>query len=111
MVVAVLAIAGGLALLLRRSRRPAKRRLDDVDLGAGVYFFSSSTCDTCHAARESLYRMVVPGSLTEYMWEESPDMFEMLGVDVVPATLVVTDHRSAVLYPGVPKTLLGIGDP
>ena len=110
-VVGTLAIAGAVSLLLRHRARRPERRLGEVDLGAGVYFFSSSTCDTCHAAREALSRMIPPGTFTEFAWEESPSMFETLGVDVVPATLVVASDGSAVLHTGVPRNLRMVGDP
>ena len=43
--------------------------------------------------------------------DKYPAINKTLGVDFVPATLVVTDHGSGVLYPGVPKYHPVLGDP
>ncbi|HEU4318596.1 MAG TPA: hypothetical protein VFS66_00795 [Acidimicrobiia bacterium] len=110
-VAGALVIAGAVSLLLRRNGRRPVRYLDGVELSPGVYFFSASTCDTCDAAREALSRIVVPGTFTEFAWEERPALFESMRVDVVPATLVVTNDGSAALYAGVPKGLPGAGGP
>jgi len=110
-VVGVLAIAVSVSLILRRRGRRSIRRLDGVDLSAGVYYFSSSTCDTCQTARVALSRLLGPDDFTEFAWEETPAVFEELGVGAVPATLVVAADGSAVLHAGVPKNLRGVVGP
>jgi hypothetical protein len=38
---------------------------------------------------------------TEFVWEREPDLFDEVGIDAVPATLIVSG-RLGRIYPGQP---------
>lgn len=101
-----LALAGVVGWLLRRrSRRPA-RDVPAGGLAPGVYFFSSATCPTCARARAALDRSLGQGAYTELRWEEEQSKFGEVGVDAVPAVLIVSDAGRARLFPGQPERAL-----
>lgn len=52
------------------------------------------------AARTMLDSRLGPDGYTEHAWEEDPSTFQRLGVDEVPAVLVVTKDGSARLFAG-----------
>ena len=111
LVAGLIAISGGGALLLRRRADNSERRIDSKGLEPGIYFFSSVTCDTCPAARSALADLAGSPTFTEFSWEESPDVFELLGIAAVPATLVVPTTGDSVLYTGEPGGRRMAGDP
>lgn len=43
---------------------------------------------------------------TEYVWEDDPGVFSELGIDAVPAVLVVGEDGRGRLYPGQPDRAL-----
>lgn len=95
-----------ITLVIRvRARRP-EVEFEALPLGAGVYFFSSTTCPTCENARTKLNAHLGEEGYTEFVWDEQPRRFVELGVEVVPAVLVVTDSGRARLYPGQPERAL-----
>lgn len=101
-------IAGALAVALlvtwvirSRARRPI-RQLVDVDIDPGTHFFSSRACDSCRSARRKLTEAVGTGGFLEHVWEDEPGVFAELGVDAVPAVLLVSSDGAGTLYPGKP---------
>lgn len=104
-VAAVLAVAGAVVLWQRARNRRARDVLPG-DLGPGVYLFTSSSCPTCETARRRVVAAVGDGGFEELAWESHPDVFADLGVDVVPALVVVKGSGRARLHPGAPDRAL-----
>lgn len=69
-----------------------------------MYLFTSTACPTCITAREKLAGKV--DVFEEVVWEEQPGVFSELGVDAVPAVLVVGDGGAGRLFPGQPDRVL-----
>lgn len=106
LVAAALAVAG-LVVVLRRRRGPRPvRDLGTVELGEGVYLFSSASCPTCIQARSTLDTRLGDGGYTELSWEQEAPIFADLGVDAVPAVVIVDVRGRARLYPGQPERAL-----
>lgn len=106
-VLGAVVIAVGVVLMLRKlsgRRRPVLIR--QATLGSGVYLFTSSACADCEAARQMLVGAVGPSGFVELTWESAPGIFTDLGIDAVPATLIVSDERGSALYPGRPDRAL-----
>jgi hypothetical protein len=105
------AVAIGFAVSLVLRGRPARRaptKLNQTRLGAGVYLFTSASCPDCGAVRDVLSERFGPTGFIELSWESDPQVFDELGIDAVPATLIVTANDGSTLYPGAPsKTLNG----
>ena len=108
--VGVVSVALALAVLAafwqRRRRRSPIRDVPSGDLSPGVYFFSSETCSTCARARDQLDRALGQTAYTEVRWEERPGRFSELGVDAVPAVLIVKIPGKGRLFPGQPDQAL-----
>jgi hypothetical protein len=96
------ALSSALAVVLRQRWRPRGRMtvIAVTRLEPGVYFFSSAACPTCQAARKRLGDVV--DAYREFVWEDEPARFDELGIDAVPAVLVVDAVGSGRLYPGSP---------
>lgn len=95
-------LAAATTMLLRwRSARPV-RTLSPGSLAPGTYLFSSSACLDCAPARKALIHRLGESGFTELKWEEMPGIFDELGIDAVPATMIVSPKGSARLWPGVP---------
>ena len=62
--------------------------------------FSSSACSDCPLARRTLADALGEQGFLELSWEDDPGAFDRLGVDAVPATLVVAADGSGTLWPG-----------
>ncbi len=105
-VLAVLLVAGAITLWLRRRGRRSVRRLTGVTLDPGVYLFTSTGCPTCGAAREKLAARLGDRGFEEYVWEEGQGPFTELGVDALPAVLVVRAGGAGELYEGRPELAL-----
>ena len=112
-VVARLALIGGALLvaaattaLIRRRTNRAPRRIDSTNLRAGIYFFSSTACPDCRSARRTLESTLGENGYAEFSWEENPGLFHDLGVDAVPATLVVNVDGTGTLWAGKPDAAL-----
>jgi len=107
-----LALIGGamglalLATLAMRRRRQRPVGIDGAGLAPGVYLFSSSSCLECGPARSALREDLGADRLFEIRWEEEPETFRRLGVEGVPATLVVSDNGTATLFAGDPEQAL-----
>jgi hypothetical protein len=97
------AVGVGMALSLILRRKPARRSPSELKqnrLGPGVYLFTSAACPDCEAVRAVLLERFGPVGFSELSWESDPEIFRELGVDAVPATLVVTATEGSTLYPG-----------
>jgi hypothetical protein len=104
LLVGVLLVAGLVVLFLRRKPSRPERLVPITGLESGLYLFTSTDCPTCQSAREKLSQEM-PG-FEEIVWEQQPDRFSDLGVDVVPAVLVVQQDGSGRLFPGQPDRVL-----
>lgn len=101
-IAAALLAAALVVALRRRSSLKAPRRLAATRLPAGVYLFTSADCDDCRTARAKLSERLGETTYNEIAWEDSPEVFNGLGVDVVPATMVVSADGSGQLWRGQP---------
>lgn len=106
LIAGALLIAGMATMLLRRRAGAHRRQIPNTGLAVGIYLFSSSPCLTCRTAREKLKDRVGETGFEEFVWEQEPGLFSELGVDVVPAVLVVEENGSGKLYPGQPDRAL-----
>lgn len=106
LVLGALAIAGAIVAIQRRRGRIPERDIVAPQLAPGLHFFSSRGCSTCEGARERIVAVVGETGFTEHVWEEDADIFSELGVDVVPASLVVREGGYGRLYPGRPDRAL-----
>ena len=104
LVAAALLVVGVVLLVLRWKESAQARRVSVKGLGPGIYLFTSTTCPTCITARERLSERV--DVFEEIVWEEQPGLFTELGVDAVPAVLVVGEGGSGRLFPGQPDRVL-----
>jgi hypothetical protein len=100
----VFLVVTGIAMF-RRRRRPV-RTIRSLDLAEGVYLFTSEGCETCATAREKLAASLGDREFAEVVWEREPVQFEALGIDAVPAVLVVDVDGHGRLYPGQPHRAL-----
>lgn len=92
-------------LALRRRRGPSSR-IEARSLPPGVYLFSSSTCVDCIPARNRLQEVLGASGFVEIEWEQEPELFDGLGIDVVPSTVVVSEDGTAARFPGMPDRAL-----
>lgn len=101
-------IVAAVATLALRSRTSGKpRTLRGTGLRPGVYLFTSAACPGCGAARRALQDTTGEDGFVELSWEQEPGTFDRLGVDAVPATMLVRADGSATLWPGRPDDALG----
>lgn len=106
LVLGALAIAGFIVAVQRRRRRVPERDVVAPQLTPGLHFFSSRGCATCAGAREKMVSAVGIDGFTEHVWEEDPGVFSDLGIDAVPAVLVIREGGQGRLYPGRPDRAL-----
>lgn len=106
LVIGALAAAGIIALIQRRRAAAPVRSVKTKGLAPGVYFFSSATCSTCDQAREKLESSLGADGYTEFAWDLHPDMFTELGIDQVPAVVIVDDAGRGRLHLGQPDRAL-----
>jgi hypothetical protein len=100
-----------LIMIVVLRRRPMVAALDHGVLDRGVYLFTSSSCSDCAGARARMEEMLGSRAFVEISWEDHPEMFTQLGIDVVPCTVVIGDDGSASLHPGMPDHVLRGLDP
>ncbi len=98
-------------LILRARATGPARKISAIDLAPGVYYFSSATCAECAPARRMLIERFGEGGFSEMSWEQEPGLFHSLGIDAVPATLVVGSRGSGTLWPGKPNQMFSRFDP
>ena len=101
-----LGVAAFVSWLIRRRAQQPVRHLVNVDLGSGPHFFSSTACDSCRSARRKLSEVIGADGFTEHVWEQEPGVFAALGINAVPAVLLVGADGSGTLYPGKPHRAL-----
>ncbi len=106
LVAGALAVAGVVVLIQRSRARQTVRRVAATGLEPGVYLFTSTTCSSCIRARETLEAGLGEGRFRELAWEEASQTFEELGVDAVPAVMVVDGRGRGRIYPGQPDRAL-----
>ena len=110
LIIGALGVAAVATLVLRARARGGPRTLPSPDLSPGVYLLTSATCPGCHSARKTLDQALGEAGYTELHWEQEPGVFHFLGVDAVPAILIVEPDGSGVLWPGHPdKALARLG--
>ncbi|MGD2060855.1 MAG: hypothetical protein PVF87_08330, partial [Acidimicrobiia bacterium] len=90
----------------RRRSQPSVRNVAAPQLRAGLYLFSSASCATCDGARREIVAAVGTSGFSEIVWEQQPDLFGVIGVEAVPATLVMGEKGRGRLYPGSPRKAL-----
>ena len=100
LIIGALALAYLITVILRARASGSPRRLDSTSLRSGIYLFSSSACPDCRRVRNQLADRLGEDGFNEFNWEQHPGLFHDLDVTAVPATLVVEDDGSGVLFPG-----------
>ena len=103
---AVVVAAATIQILRNRAGRRRPVRIQQAILGSGVYLFTSATCPDCEAARLRLVGAIGLSGFVELTWESQPGVFKNIGVDAVPATLIVSEAGGSTLYPGRPDRAL-----
>lgn len=106
LIAGALIVAAAAILVLRMRSTGPKRSLGDTGLERGVYFFSSSACPDCSLTRRTLIESLGEQGFLELIWEDDPGVFHRLGVDAVPATLIVAADGSGTLWPGRAESAL-----
>lgn len=91
-------------LMHRRATGPGAVRAHG--LAPGVYFFASATCADCAPARSRLDAALGRDGYREVRWEDDPDVFAALDVDMVPCTVLVSEEGVALKFPGSPEPAL-----
>ncbi|MEX2252119.1 MAG: hypothetical protein WD895_08630 [Acidimicrobiia bacterium] len=108
---AVVAAIAVILILRQMTGRHRPVAIQQAKLGPGVYLFTSAACPDCESARRVLLGAIGPSGFVEVSWESDPETFRELGVDAVPATLVVSDSHGSTLYPGRPDRALEVLNP
>lgn len=102
LVVGSLMVAGTATMVVRSRAKRGPRNLAVTGLNQGVYLFTSDACPDCRHVKGMLDDALGPDGYKELNWEQEPAMFHELGVDGVPATMIVAVDGSGVLWPGLP---------
>jgi hypothetical protein len=105
LIAVALLMAAMVVAVRRKMALSAPRRLGATGLQAGVYLFTSADCAECALARAKLDTRTGEGGYREIAWETEPEFFTRLGVDAVPATMIVEADGSARLWPGQPDSV------
>ncbi len=96
-------VAVGVGLAARRWSRPTHRPVDVAGLAdhPGVVLFTFTGCRTCKEALTRVEELGAP--LREVTWELEARVFDDLGVEAVPLTVVVDRRgRTVAVLAGVP---------
>lgn len=109
LIAGALVVAGVTTVTMRLRAKGGPRRLAETWLDQGVYLFSSTACPDCKHVRSMLDDALGRDGYQEFRWEQEPGLFHDLGVDGVPATLIVDPNGSGVLWPGRPDEALARG--
>jgi hypothetical protein len=99
MVLAVVAVALGVALVQRRGRAIRRVRRSFDGLNEGIYLFGSETCSSCESMRRRLKEAGV--EFSEFGAEAEPEILRRYRVDKVPALAQVGADGSGWLAAGV----------
>lgn len=105
LIASALLVATMVVAVRRKMASATPRPLPSTGLEAGVYLFTSADCDECALARAKLEDSLGEGGYAEIAWERQPELFADLGVDAVPATMIVVTDGSALLWPGQPDAV------
>ena len=97
-----------ITLLLRSTASRGPLKITATGLKEGICLLSSSACPDCATARKYLEDRLGDDGFDERSWETEPGLFGRIGVDVVPATLIVDLEGAAVLWPGHPENALAL---
>ena len=97
-----------ITLVLRSTASRGPLKITATGLKQGIYLLSSSACPDCATAREYLEDKLGNDGFDERSWETEPGLFGRIGVDAVPATLIVDLEGAAVLWPGHPGKALAL---
>lgn len=103
-VVAIVAVAAGVAFLIGRFRTPPHPSVTVGEVGdrPGVIMFTSTTCSTCKDAIARLEAVGIP--FREVTNDLEAQRFETWGIVAVPVTVVVDADGSVVAtFSGVPS--------
>lgn len=93
--IAVLLIAGIIALVTRRARpHHPPVTIDGLDLPAGIVVFTSTDCPRCREVLELVKTVDVP--LREVTYEIEGALQRRAGVVGVPVTLIIADSGNLV---------------
>ena len=106
LVVLALMVAGAVTLVLHSRAKGGPRNLTATGLNQGVYLFTSDECPDCKQVKALLDDALGPVGYKELNWDQEPAIFHELGVDGVPATMIVEVDGSGVLWPGLPDEAL-----
>ncbi len=98
-VLGVVAVALVVALLQRRGTSIRRVQRSFTGLDAGVYLFSSDTCQTCNLMRERLQAAGTP--FTEVSAERDSRLFEAQGIGRVPSVALVGRDGSGWMASGI----------
>jgi hypothetical protein len=109
LIAGALIVAGLVTVMMRLRAKGGPRKLHATGLGQGVYLFSSTACPDCKHVRRMLDDAFGGDGYREFQWEQEPGLFHDLGVDAVPATVIVEFDGSGVLWPGRPDKALASG--
>ena len=93
-------------LVIRHREKTRPIDAGPSSLAPGIYLFSSGRCLDCGPAREAVERAMGSEGFTEIRWEDSPEVFRDLGIETVPATVLVSANGLATVYPGKPRYAL-----
>ncbi len=103
LILGAVAVTALITLALRTRQRSLE---SNIALSPGIYLFSSATCADCTVARDRLVEMLGEVGFVEFAWEEEPDLFAEMVIDVVPTTLVVRPDSTVERVAGDPSNLL-----
>lgn len=106
LMVAIGVLAALAVVYLLRRRTGGALATGSGGLGPGLYLFTSETCVDCMTARARLLEDLGRDGFVEIRWEDRPELFAAMGIDVVPCTVVVSAEGDAVRYPGPPDRAL-----
>lgn len=100
-VAVVVLVALAWAALRRRGAAWRRRAVEMPGLGSGVYLFTSETCSSCPAARDSLTVALGSHGFEEITYEEQPELFDRLSITRVPTVAQVRSDGRAWAAQGV----------
>ncbi len=106
LILGALMVAGAVTLVMLSRVKGGPRNLAATGLNQGVYLFTSDACPDCKHVKGMLDDALGPDGYKELNWGQEPAMFHELGVDGVPATMIVEVDGSGVLWPGLPDAAL-----
>lgn len=104
-IAAALLVATLVVAVRRRKALTTPRRIAATGLLPGIYLFTSADCAECSLARSKLDDSLGERLYHEVAWDCQPEIFIRLGVEAVPATMIVEADGSGGLWLGQPDNL------